>query len=132
MTNADLTNYMRRQLMKLTRKTVALLLAYCTPFAFLAMNEDLQSGSLYFYLFMLISFLVLCFTAVKSDNSQVLFPGNLLSFISSYIFIQLFNLNEESYYFKPFTAVGLLVAVTIIMCVLQLGIIRIVKKMNRV
>jgi len=80
-----------------------MLMAYCIPYGYLAMNGDATSGTMIFYGFMIIGFGTLCRTAIKTHNTIILIIGNILSFISSYLFT-LRNLPEEwGWYFKPFT-----------------------------
>ena len=48
-----------------------LLLCYCIPFVFLAMNEDVISGTLWFYLVMIVGLGALCVVSIKSNNSWI-------------------------------------------------------------
>ena len=104
-----------------------MLMAYCIPYGYLAINGDATSGTMIFYGFMIIGFGILCGTAIRTHNTIILIAGNILSFISSYLFT-LRNLPEEwGRYFKPFTPVGLLVLITIISFIIQIASIIIVK-----
>lgn len=104
-----------------------MLMAYCIPYGYLAMKGDATSGTMIFYGFMIIGFGILCRTAIRTHNTIILIIGNILSFISSYLFT-LRNLPEEwSWYFKPFTPVGLLVLITIVSFIIQIASIIIVK-----
>ena len=79
-----------------------LLLGYCAPFVFLAMNEDATFGSLWFYLVMIIGYGALCYGSVKTKNSWIVVVGNVLSFASTRIFAWRFRTEKWEYYFKPF------------------------------
>lgn len=105
-----------------------MLMAYCIPYGYLAMNGDATSGTMIFYGFMIAGFGTLCRTAIRTHNTIILIIGNILSFISSYFFI-LRKLQSEvwSWYFKPFTPVGLLVLITIVSFIIQIASIIIVK-----
>ncbi len=99
---------------------VLMLLAYSVPYGYLAMKGDATSGTMIFYGFMIIGFGILCGTAIRTHNTIILIAGNILSFISSYLFVQR-NLPEEwSGYFKPFTNTGLLLLITIVSFIIQI------------
>lgn len=99
-----------------------MLMAYCIPYGYLAMNGDATSGTMIFYGFMIAGFGILCGTAIRTNNTIILIIGNILSFISSYFFI-LRKLQSEvwSWYFKPFTPMGLLVLITIVSFIIQIA-----------
>ncbi len=105
-----------------------MLMAYCIPYVYIAMNGDATSGTMIFYGFMIIGFGILCRTAIRTHNTIILIIGNSLSFISSYFLILRKLPSEEwSCYFKPFTPVGLLVLITIVSFMIQIASIIIVK-----
>ena len=62
---------------------ILMLITYCVPFAFLAVNGDATSGTLLFYGVMVAGFVLLLCSALKTNNIAVLYLGNLLSFASS-------------------------------------------------
>ena len=64
---------------------ILMLITYCVPFAFLAVNGDATSGTMLFYGIMVAGFVLLFCSALKTNNVAVLYLGNLLSFASSYI-----------------------------------------------
>ncbi len=77
---------------------------------------------------MIIGFGILCRTAIITHNIIILIIGNILSFVSSYFLILRKLPSEEwSWYFKPFTPVGLLVLITIVSFIIQIASIIIVK-----
>lgn len=106
---------------KLTR--ALMLLVYSVPYGYLAMKGDVDFGTIIFYGPMIISFGILCGIAVRTKNTIVLIIGNILSFISSYLFTSRNLPREWSWYFKPFTPVGLLSLVTIVFFIIQVLII---------
>ncbi len=99
---------------------VLLLLGYCIPFVFLAMNEDAITGTLWFYLVMILGFGALCYASVKTKNSQLVIAGNILSFVSSCVFAWFFRTEKWEYYFKPFLPNQLIVFETVIVFVIQI------------
>ena len=110
-----------------------LLLGYCVPFVFLAMNEDATVGTLWFYLIMIIGFGALCYGSAKTKNSWIVVIGNNLSFASSCIFAWNFQTPKWEYYFKPFLPNQLIVFETVIALVIQIVIsISIVRKNKEV
>ena len=97
-----------------------LMLGYGMPFVFLSMYGDATYDSMLLYAVMIVALSVLCFGIVKSKQFIVVVFGNLFSFITSYICIQHFYTDIWSWYFKPFTANGLFVAISVIITLIQL------------
>lgn len=106
--------YMNRKLIK-----ILMLLAYSLPYAYLAMYGDFNSSTLIFYLFMIVCFATLLNIAIKTKNIIVLILGNILSFISSYIFVLQNQTDQWTGYFKPFTPSGLLTSITVVAFLIQ-------------
>ena len=105
--------------MKKALTKLSLILIYCIPFVFLAINEDATHGTLWFYLVMIIAFGVLCYASVKSKNLWIVVVGNMLSFVSSSIFARCCQTEKWEYYFKPFLPNQLIIFETIIVFVIQ-------------
>ena len=103
---------------------VALFICYCTPFVFLAMNEDATVGSLWFYLFMIIGFSILCYCCIKTKNYFIVILGNIASFISSCIFALNFYTDKWEYYFKPFLPNQLIIFEMVIAFLIQISFVR--------
>lgn len=112
-------------------KKILLLLGYCIPFVFLAMNEDALYGSLWFYLFMITGFGTLSFICGKTENLRIVYAGNILSFISSFIFAWNFQTPKWDYYFKPFLPNQLIIFITIIAFIIQVTIAICIKNRKR-
>ena len=105
-----------------------ILLAYFIPYGYLAMKGDATSGTMVYYGLLIAGFGILCGTAIRTNNIIILIIGNILSFASSYLFILRKLPSEEwSWYFKPFTPVGLLVLITIVSSLIQIAFIITVK-----
>ena len=90
-----------------------LLIAYCIPFAFLSVNGDATSGTMLFYGLMIACFAFLCWGALETNNVAVLYIGNILSFISSYVVAKLYELELMGQYFKPFISYSLIVTISV-------------------
>lgn len=100
---------------------VLMLLVYSVPYVYLAMKGDATSGTMIFYGFMILCFGILCRTVIKTNNPIILIIGNILSFISSYLFTSRNLPSEEwSWYFKPTTPIGLLLIITIVSFIIQI------------
>lgn len=115
--------------MKKTLIRMVLVLFYCIPFVFLAMNEDATAGTLWFYLVMIIGFGALCVCSVRTKSPWIVVLGNLLSFASSCVFVRIFQTEKWRWYFKPFTPYQFVLFETVIAFVIQIIItICLVKK----
>lgn len=118
--------------MKKNIARIILILGYCLPFVFLAMNEDATTGTLWFYLIMIAGFGALCFGSIKTKSLWIVFWGNILSFISSCIFAWFLRTEKWEYYFKPFLPNQLIIFETVIAFAIQsIFVIRYVRKNNR-
>lgn len=96
-----------------------MLLAYCIPYGYLSMQGDFNSGTMIFYGFMIVSLGILLRVAIKTKNTIVLVIGNVLSFISSYIFISQNQTGDWASYFKPFSPLDLLILITMVAFLIQ-------------
>lgn len=83
------------------------------------MYADFAFGSMLMYLFMLITFIVLSLFLTKNNQQELIIKGNIISFCSSALLICASGLIENQWYFKPFSAMGLLFFITIIMVFIQ-------------
>lgn len=114
---------MKKGMKKTGLVRILLLIAYCVPYVFLSVNGDAISGTMLFYGAMVIGFSLLCWTAIKTKNIAVLFVGNVISFVSSYVFAKLTGLEPMGQYFKPFTSYALIVAISIVAIIIQTVIV---------
>jgi len=103
-----------------TLMKIVLLLGYSVPFVFLAMYGDVAHGTMLLYGFMIIGYTTLCFFAIKSKQIGTMVIGNTLSWISSYICMQLAYTERWSWYFKPFRAETLMLILTVMACSIQI------------
>ena len=106
---------------------ILLLIAYCVPYAFLSVNGDATLGTLLFYGVMVAAFALLCWGSIKTNNMAIVFIGNVLSFVSSYIVVTFGDLESMAWYFKPFTAQSLLIAISIVATVIQVIVVVVCK-----
>ena len=96
-----------------------LLIAYIIPYVFLALDGDLSGFAMLPYGAMVAAFLGLCWTAIKIGYGSLVYFGNIMSFISSWIAVDSSDLVKMSWYFKPFTAHQLLIIISVVLFVLQ-------------
>ncbi|MBR5508671.1 MAG: hypothetical protein IKV59_01310 [Lachnospiraceae bacterium] len=99
------------------------LIAYCIPFAFLSVNGDAVSGTMLFYGIMIAVLGLLLLGILKTNNITILYLGNVLSFVSSYINAKLSGLEPMGHYFKPFTSYSLMVVISVAAVVVQTMIV---------
>lgn len=57
---------------------ILLLVAYCVPYSFLAVNGDGTSGTMLFYGVMVVAFVVLCTLSIKTHNAWIIVVGSML------------------------------------------------------
>lgn len=104
------------------RKVIAAALGagYCVPMAFLAMCADAECGAAWAYAAMVAWLGGLCFGCIKTENRALAVVGNVLHFAASYVMVLLLQTERWSWYFKPFTAEGLVLAICVAAFVWQL------------
>lgn len=91
-----------------------LLLLYCIPFAFLSVYGDATSGTMMFYVVMLVGFALLCWGALRTKNIPIIFIGNIASYVFSCIAAKLSSLGPMGEYFKPFTSQSLIILLSVV------------------
>lgn len=95
-------------------------LAVCAvPYVFLGMYGDAVYGSTLGYLPMLAWMGWESRMAVRPRSLFTLLGGNLLSFLSSFLFMSLFQTPRWGWYFKLLTAFGFLVAASLLILLAQ-------------
>ena len=102
---------------------ILLLVAYCVPYSFLAVNGDGTSGTMMFYVVMIAALIVLCTLSIKTRNAWIVIVGSILSGVSSYLTASLSGLEPMGHYFKPFTSHGLITTVSVIAFAVQAVIV---------
>ena len=118
---------MKKQLIK-----VFMLLAYSIPYVFCTMREDVIYGTTWFYLIMIAAFGLLCYGCIRTKSMWVVFLGNVISLLSSYIFTILFKTEKWGWYFKPFTPYQFIIFETIFLFAIQIAVVMyFIKKANR-
>ena len=117
--------------MKRNRLTKILLLAaYCTPFAFLSVNGDAVSGTMLFYGIMIAGLSLLCWGALKTKNTSVLWLGSVLSAVSSCAAAKLSGLEAMGDYFKPFTSYSLIAVISVVVFIVH-AVIALTHRVNK-
>ncbi|MBU3101289.1 MULTISPECIES: hypothetical protein [Clostridium] len=104
-----------------------LLVLFSFPYVYFSMYQDLINSSMIGYGLMIVVLIFLIFICKKTHNLPVGALGNIISFIASYLMV-IYSTDEKwSYYFKPFTSVGLLIFVSIAIIILQVVLVGIIK-----
>lgn len=98
-----------------------ILTAYIIPYVFLGLDGDLSGHAMLSYGAVAAAFGGLCWKAIKTNHVQLVFFGNVLSFISSWISVDSSDLVKMSWFFKPFTAHQLLIIISIVMFAVQVA-----------
>ncbi|MBU3175250.1 hypothetical protein KPL47_02590 [Clostridium estertheticum] len=104
-----------------------LLVLFSFPYVYFSMYQDLINSSMIGYGLMIVVLIFLIFICKKTHNLLVGALGNILSFIASYLMVTYSTDEKWSYYFKPFTSVGLLIFVSIAIIILQVVVVGIIK-----
>lgn len=106
--------------MKRNKFSIILLAVYCIPFVFLSMYFDYQNRSIIIYGLMVITVWYFAFLAKRKSSLLVLLIANMLSFLSSYVWVLRGDrIGEWEGYFKPFTSVKALIFFSILIVLLQ-------------
>lgn len=95
-------------------------LGYCIPYSFFALYGDVSYGSMILYVVMIVAMGILCWETVKLNRTHILAVGNVLSCLFSCFCINVFQTEEWNSYFKPFTAVQLSIAISVVAFIVQM------------
>ena len=98
-----------------------IVLLYCVPYTFFALWGDGMHGTMLLYALMLAAHTTLCVLALKMHCAWAAIAGSALSGAVSLLFVRHSPLMEMNYYFKPFTAMHLAAAVSLLMFGIQAG-----------
>ena len=98
---------------------ILLLIAYCIPYAYLAVWGDGVQRTMIFYGVMVVGLSLLCWGAIKTNDLPLLAAGNILSFTVSFAAARFTDLAPMGEYFKPFTSLTLIAAISLIAVGLQ-------------
>ena len=111
---------------------ICILSACCVPYAFMALWADAFYGTMMMYIPMAAAFLLFCAAAVRRRSLMFLIAGNGISFVSSCVALSISGLEQNmGGYFKPFTAQGLVILVSVISLAVQMIIFFInIRKQN--
>jgi len=98
-----------------------MLLMYCVPWAYFALWGDATHGTMLLYALMIVMHAALCFVSLRTRRAWIAAVGSSLSGAVSLMCVKYSPLVEMSYYFKPFTAVHLTAAVSLMLFVAEAG-----------
>lgn len=114
--------YMKGKMLNIT----SVLIGYCIPFSFLAMYGDVTFDSMWLYGLLIVGFGFLCWGCIQCHSLISLMLGNTFSCGVSIICVTLFRTSDWTWYFKPFTAVSMVMLLSVVVFIIQLVIWRIV------
>jgi len=100
------------------KKNIVILLFFCIPWIFLTLYGDESYGIAWQYGAVLAILAVAA--GVLRKHGKLLLFGNLLSFCVSMLLVGVFGYDEMNYYFKPFTAHGWVMVLTVVSAVMQI------------
>lgn len=95
-------------------------IAYCFPYIFFAMQKDLNEWSMLGHRIAIVACIVLLLICIKTRNMMICIIGNFITYITSFLCLSNVSGEKWTWYFKPFTARGLLVFLSIALVVLQI------------
>ena len=98
---------------------IIMLIAYCIPYAYLAVWGDGVQRTMIFYGVMVVGLSLLCWGAIKTNDLPLLAAGNILTFTVSFAAARFTNLAPMGDYFKTFTSLTLIAAISLIAVGLQ-------------
>lgn len=98
---------------------VLIVAACCIPYAFLALYGDAVYGTLAFYAILIAASAIICYSSIRTRNILLLYLGNVASFGVSLAATLLSGLNQMNWYFKPFTDVSLVIAISALTVVIH-------------
>jgi len=110
---------------------ILLLLGYCVPYIFLGMYVDFMIGSIGSYVLAIGAMTALSIYCKKSKYIWVAVVGNILTFISSYLFTAWLATEEWSYYFKAFPATLSTIYFSLAILLIQITVLVVTKEKSK-
>lgn len=107
--------------MKRKMLSLGMLAVYAVPWTYFALLGDAKGGTMLLYALMIAMHAALCVLSIITQRVWAAVVGSVLSGVTSLLFVKFGSLVEMNYYFKPFTAVHLTAAVSLLLFVIQAG-----------
>lgn len=104
------------------KNIILMLIGYCIPFSFLGMYGDATFDSMWLYALAVIGYGFLCWLCIQYRSLTGLLLGNVLSCGISVVCVELFQTEEWAWYFKPFTAVKMVLVISVVAFIIQIAI----------
>lgn len=110
---------------------ILILLIYGTPFVFISMYLDYTQRSMLGYLLMISAYIFLSCINKFNNNKYIIFLGNIISFVLSYLLADIIPRDGWDGYFKPFWHNDFVIFITILSILLQLFLKILIKKKTK-
>lgn len=112
---------------KRRKVSIYILMAYCVPYVFLGMYGDYTVGTILMYVLAIAVMTGLSRYCKKTNRILIAVVGNVLSFLSSYLFTLCVATENWSYYFKAFPSTISTVYFSIAMLLIQITVLVVTK-----
>ncbi|GAA0865732.1 hypothetical protein [Paraclostridium tenue] len=107
---------------------ILILIIYGTPFVFISMYLDYTQRSMLGYFVMISAYIFLSCIHKLNNNKYIIFLGNFISFLLSFLLSNKITSGGWGGYFKPFCPSDFVIFITILSILLQLFLKNLVSK----
>lgn len=107
--------------------SIYILLVYCIPYVFVAMYVDFMFSFSLLYIAAIVVMAGLSRYCKKTNRIFIAVVGNILSFLTSYLFTLWFATEDWGYYFMAFPATNSTIFYSLFMLLLQITVLIITK-----
>lgn len=112
---------------KRSKVSIFILLAYCVPYMFLGMYGDYTFSTIGVYVLAFAIMTVLSIYCKKTQRIFIALVGNVVSFLTSYLFTACLATEGWSYYFKAFPPTISTVYFSLGMLLIQITVLTVTK-----
>jgi len=110
--------------------SIYILLAYCIPYVFVAMYGDFTFSFSLLYVVAIVVMVGLGRYCKKTNRILIAIAGNILSFLSSYLFTLWFATEDWGYYFMAFPATNSAIYYSLFMLLIQITVLAATKEVK--
>jgi len=112
---------------KRSKVSIYILMAYCVPYVFLGMYGDYTLSTILLYVLAIAVMAGLGRYCKKTNRILIAVVGNVLSFLTSYLFTLCLATENWSYYFKAFPSTISTVYFSLAMLLIQITVLVVTK-----